>query len=290
MQIKNKYYPYPVIAFGNDSYEGSEFIADANYVQDAHYIKFQLEASLKDQCLAGMIAEGKVKYAHHIECSQTCFRTLVQTDQAKEEFLVHESKVNGLVQICSFLMAEQDIAGYSNPAFGKDYKGFKFNIDRGCVLAIGGQVNMIINKEKEDLANTSSIFSIRKNWDPAVTELQVSTTGQKIVVLIPEKTCNQYLNVSATTLLPVLHAMVIQPALMQVLYELKEAAQEKKLYLYEGFRWYRALRKTAEKLGIAFDEESVAVLDGFKAAQKFLDAPVIKAMDMICSGDGEFND
>ena len=26
MQIKNKYYPYPVIAAGNDSYEGSQFL------------------------------------------------------------------------------------------------------------------------------------------------------------------------------------------------------------------------------------------------------------------------
>lgn len=195
MQIKNKYYPYPVIAYGNDSYDGSEFVTDANYAHDAHNIKFQLEAVLTDECLSAMITEGCVKYAHHIECQQTCFRTLVLTDKASDEFKVHESKINGLVQICSFLMADQDIPNYSNPSFSRDYKGFKFNIDRGCVLAIGSQVNMIINKEKEELANTSSIFSIRKNMDPAATELQVSTTGQKIVILIPEKTCNQYLNV-----------------------------------------------------------------------------------------------
>ena len=149
---------------------------------------------------------------------------------------------------------------------------------------------MIINKEKEELASTSSIFSIRKNLDPSATELQVSTTGQKIVILIPEKTCNQYLNVSTTTLLPVLHAMVIQPALVQVLYELKEAAQKNELYNYEGLRWYRALRRTAEKLELKFEEESIASMDVFKMAQKLLDSPVIKAMNTICSGDGEPDD
>lgn len=290
MQIKNKYYPYPVIAYGNDSYDGSEFVSDANYAHDAHNIKFQLEAVLTDDCLSAMIADGRVKYAHHIECQQTCFRTLILTDKASDEFKVHESKINGLVQICSFLMADKDIPNYSNPSFSRDYKGFKFNIDRGCVLAIGSQINMLINKEKEELANTSSIFSIRKNMDPSATELQVSTTGQKIVILIPEKTCNQYLNVSTTTLLPVLHAMVIQPALMQVLYELKEAAQKNELYNYEGFRWYRALRRTAEKLELKFDEESIASMDVFKMAQKLLDSPVIKAMSTICSGDGELDD
>ena len=290
MQIKNKYYPYPVIAYGNDSYDGSEFITDANYSHDAHNIKFQLESSLNDECLNQMIAAGSVKYAHHIECQQTCFRTLVLTDKPVEEFKVHESKINGLVQICSFLMADQDISNYSNPSFSKDYRGFKFNIDRGCVLAIGNQVNMIINKEKEDLANTSSIFSIRSNRNPAETELKVSTTGPKIVVLIPEKTCNQYRNVSTSTLLPVLHAMVIQPALMQVLYELKEAAQKDALFNYESFRWYRSLRKTADRLEIKFGEADLAELDVFKTAQKMLDSPVIKAMDTICSGEGEFDD
>lgn len=290
MQIKNKYYPYPVIAFGNDSYDGSEFITDANYAHDAHNIKFQLEAVLNDEYLLKLLDNGSVKYAHHIECQQTCYRTLVLTDKPSDEFKVHESKINGLVQICSFLMADKDIANYSNPSFSTDYRGFKFNIDRGCVLAIGNQVNMYVNKEKEELANTSSIFSIRKNMDPAASELQVSTTGQKIVILIPEKTCNQYLNISTTALLPVLHAMVIQPALMQVLCELKEAAQKAELYNYEGFRWYRALRKTAEKLSLKFDEEALASLDVFKMAQKLLDSPVIKAMNMICSGEGELDD
>jgi hypothetical protein len=287
VQIKNKYYPYPVIAYGNDSYDGSEFITDANYSHDAHYFKFQLESALSDECLKQMIAAGSVKYAHHIECQQTCFRTLVLTDKPVEEFKVHETKLNGLVQICSFLMADQDIPNYSNPSFSRDYKGFKFNIDRGCVLAIGSQINMIINKEKEELANASSIFSIRRNLDPAATELQVSTTEQKIVIRIPEKTCNQYLNVSTTTLLPVLHAMVIQPALMQVLYELKEASKKHDLYIFEGFRWYRALRKTAEKQELKFDETSISSMDVFKMAQKLLDSPVIKAMSTICSGEGD---
>lgn len=290
MQIKNKYYPYPVIAQGNDSYDSGEFTSDANYIHDAHHIIFQLEANLTDPCLLAMVAHGQVKYAHHIECQQTCFRSIVLTDSPHNEIKVHESKLNGLVQICSFIMADQDIPNYNNPSFSKDYKGFKFNIDRGCVLAIGNQVNMIINKEKEQLANTSSIFSIRKNLDPSITELQVSTNGPKIVILIPEKTCNQYLNISTTSLLPVLHAMVVQPALMEVLYELKDAAQRDELYNYEEYRWYRSLKRTADKLELNFDDSAVASMDVFKMAQKLLDTPVIKAMNSICSGEGDADD
>jgi len=245
---------------------------------------------LKDQLLEEMLVNGDVKYAHHIECQQTCFRTLFITDKDIDTFKIHESKINGQVNICSFLMADKDLNNYSNPSFAKDYKGFKFNIDRGCVLAIGSQINIIINKDKEELANTSSIFSIRANLNPIETELKVNTTESKIVILVPEKTCNQYLHISASTLMPVLHAMVVQPALMQVLIELKEAATKNELYIYEDYRWYRALRKAAEKNSIAFDEEAMMAIDVFKVAQKLLDSPVIKGMDVLCSGDGDLDD
>ena len=290
MQIKNKYYPYPVIAAGNDSYEDTSFASDADYAIDAHHVKLILCAETDNQMLNEMIKNGSVRYAHHIECQQTCFRKLVLTDEKSHEEIIHESLLNGIVQICTFLMANEDLVGYANPNFAKDYRGIKFNLDKGCVMAIGSQINININKEKEDLSRTSSIFSIRRDHDPNHTELQVSTTGAKIVVLIPEKTCNQYLNLSNQAMfVPVLHSMVIMPALMQVLCELKEAAQQNMLYNYEDLRWYRGLKKTAEKLEIKFDQEALSQINAFKVAQKFLDTPVVKALANICSGDGEDN-
>jgi hypothetical protein len=84
--------------------------------------------------------------------------------------------------------------------------------------------------------------------------------------------------------------MVVMPALMQVLFELKEAAMSNVLYEYESYRWFTALRKTAGKLEIKFDDNALAQIDVFQTAQKFLDTPVIKALNNICSGDGEEND
>lgn len=291
MQIKNKYYPYPVIAEGNDSYETSTFVSDADFVTEAHQVKFLLCAEVSNDMLNEMIAKGSVKYAHHIECQQTCFRKLILTDEAKCEYVIHESLLNGLVQVCSFLMADQNIAGYANPDFARDYRGIKFNIDRGCVMAIGSQINITINKDKEDLSRTSSIFAIRRILDTSYTELYVKTNEPKIVVMVPEKTCNQYLNLSNNpTFTPVLHSMVVMPALMQVLFELKEAAKEQSLFIYDGYRWFSALKKTAAKLEIKFDEEALIKMDVFQTAQKFLDTPVVKALESICSGDGEEND
>jgi hypothetical protein len=81
--------------------------------------------------------------------------------------------------------------------------------------------------------------------------------------------------------------MVVLPALMHVLYEIKEAATKGELYNYEELRWYRGLKKTAEKLSIEFDESAIVNMNAYKIAQLFLDVPVVKALDNICSGDGE---
>ena len=290
MQIKNKYYPYPVIAAGNDSYEDATFTSDADYAIDAHNVKLILCAETNNQMLTDMIKNGSVKYAHHIECQQTCFRKLILTDEKVHEEIIHESLLNGIVQVCTFLMANEDLTGYANPNFAKDYRGIKFNLDRGCVMAIGSQINISINKDKEDLSRTSSIFSIRRDRDPSHTELQVITTGPKIVVKIPEKTCNQYLTLSNQAMfVPVLHSMVIVPALMHVLIELKEAALRDELYNYDNVRWFRGLKKTAEKLQISFDRDALCQVNAFKVAQQFLDTPVVKALANICSGEGEDN-
>ena len=82
------------------------------------------------------------------------------TDENEKTFIEHESKLNGTVQICSMIIAMSDIAGYRNPSFSSDYKGFGFNIEKGCVMGIGKQINIDISKEKDNLENTSSIFSI----------------------------------------------------------------------------------------------------------------------------------
>ena len=84
MQIKNKYYPYPIIAAGNDSYEDTYFNSDVDYAVEAHHVKLILCAETNNSMLNGMIKKGTVKYAHHIECQQTCFRKLVLTDDTSQ--------------------------------------------------------------------------------------------------------------------------------------------------------------------------------------------------------------
>ena len=195
MQLRNKYYPYPVIVDGGEYYDGSTFTSHLTQEMDGYNVKLIMSVDLNDQLLSQKINEGEVVFFFYIECPQTCFRKVVKTNDATKEIIIRDGDVNGIVQVCSFVVAEKDIEKYTNESFSSEYRGWKFNIEKGCILAIGNQYNVRINKIKDDLSNTSSIFSIVPNKDQSESSALVSLEQQKIIIKLPEQTYQQYYQV-----------------------------------------------------------------------------------------------
>ena len=79
-------------------------------------------------------------------------------------------------------MAVDDLKGFTSPDFHEDYQGIAFDIEAGCVMAVGKMVTVDISKDIDDLANTPSIFNISKNPDESCKQMLVdmSSTRQKI--------------------------------------------------------------------------------------------------------------
>ena len=288
MQLRNKYYPYPVIIEGGSYYSSSSFSSEVRQEMDGYNVKLTLTAELQDDLLLDMIKQGSVIYAHHIECPQTCYRKVVKTRNSSVEVVLRDADVNGVVQICSFLVAENDIEKYTNESFSPDYRGWKFNIEKGCILAIGNQYNIWVNKIKDDLANTSSIFSIVPNKDQAESNILVDWGQQKIVVKLPEITYQQYYNVqNYVDIQPVMHSMVIVPALIYIFSELKTIDD---LEGMEYYRWFRSLRKACDAMEVKLDNESIKKLDSLKVAQQLLNSPIVKAVEYTAMGGGVHED
>lgn len=280
MQLRSKYYTYPVITEDADFYEESSFTSDVEQVLDGYNIKLKLKAELINPELEEMLKKEEVLIAHHIECTQTCFRRLVLTNENVKECILRDGEVNGVVQVCTFLVANKYIEKYSNKLFAPDFRGFRFDIERGCIMAVGNQINLRINKIRDDLANTSFIFSIIPNKDETVTNIQVDTSGNKIAVIIPKETYSIYYNMSGNLdIQPLMHSILIIPSLVYALTEVKESRTH--LYDYEDYRWFRSLRKAAEKMNISFTEESLENIEPFDLAQKLMDSPIPKAVDYL---------
>lgn len=285
MQLRSKYYTYPVIIKDGDFYADSSFETNVETETKGYDINLILTAKLVNPQMEDMLRNGRVSIVHHIECPQTCLRTIVVTNEERVEKLIPDADVNGVLQICSFIVANEDLLKYENANFSQDYKGFKFDIEKGCVLAVGEQIELQINKVRDDLANTSSIFTIVLNHDENILHMQIELGGQKIVILLPEKAHGIYKNMSSLIdTQQAMHQMIIIPALIYVFSELKINTDQ--LYEYENLRWFRNLRKACEKIGYQINEESLGSLDIVMLSQMLLNNPLIGGLKVFAGTEG----
>lgn len=140
MEIKYKLYPYPVLSSYSDDYKAGSFDATIDVVRDGYNYRLDFLATLTCQSLLERIKNGYAKYVYHLECAQTGFRTVIQTDQLSETYTLFSQTVNGKLQICPFVVAVKDLKGYSSSDFHDDYQGEVFDIEAGCILAVGKMV------------------------------------------------------------------------------------------------------------------------------------------------------
>lgn len=289
MKLRHKYYPYPVLIKDGEYYTDSNFSVSISQSLDGYNVKIVLEAFLDNQELQNLIDKRVVSYLYHIECPQTCLRRIVRSNEKKTELLLQDKEVNGEIQICSFIVACETIEKYTNESFAPDFRGWKFNIEKGCVMAIGEEYSIIVNKLRDDFKDTSSIFSIVKDLNPNACNMQVDMGKPKLIISLPEKTYYQYMNIQNNVgIQPVMHQMVIIPALVFVISELKNAKDQ--LYEYEGLRWYRSLSKACSGIGISLDPESIENINSLNVAQQLLNNPIITGIDYHATYGGSYED
>lgn len=289
MQLKNKFYPYPVIIEDGEYFVKSSFESNVEQKMEGYNVRLTISCKLKNAELEEMIELGQVEYVHHIECPQTCYRDCIKTKDYKIDYLLKDVDINGIVQVCSFVTAKKDILKYSNSQFSSDYKGFKFDMEKGCIMAIGNQINLRVNKIRDDLANTASIFSIVPNTDENEVTMITDLSNSKIVIMLPEKTYGLYANMQDyMEIQAAMHSMIVVPALMYTLSELKQDREQ--LYNYEEYRWFRGLRKACEGIGVQLDETGLQNIDIYQVAQLLMNSPIGNAVKFLANGGGEYED
>jgi len=291
MEIRYKLYPYPVLAYYSDDYVNSSFETAIEPNRDGYNIKIDFIADLKNAELSKLLTEGKVRVVYHLECAQTGFRIALATDQMEYSYVISNKLICGRMQICPFIVAVQDLNNFVSSCFHEDYRGFKFSIEAGCVMAVAKQVDVEIEKDTNDLANMPSVFVIIKNADESASGMVVDMDQKKIVIKLPE---TDYYNLKSikdeATIQAVLNSLVVVPALTYVLEELNRRPANDR-YEYSGYNWYRTIKKAmAVRFNCDIESDQLSTLNMLEIAQKLINIPISEALKALSTGYGSLEE
>ena len=289
MDIRYKMYPYPVLAYFLDDYKDKHaFNVKITNVKDGFNTRLVFEAALTNKELLGLVRSGKASFVYHMECSQTGFRKVIRTDKLSSSYVLSNREVKNLVQICPFIVADENLQSYFSKDFDDDYKGMSFDVEEGCVLAVGQQVNADVSVRIDDLANTPSIFSIIQNTDETIKEMKVDGSGEKIVVQLPYNDYYSYKSLSQNPRFEtVLNALTIVPALVLVIEEIKRWDSEEMNRRGQDCGWFRSIRNVLLKeFDCDVEGGGLSGRESMELAQKLIGSPLPGAFAELSGVEG----
>ncbi|MCI9173816.1 MAG: hypothetical protein HFH49_02560 [Lachnospiraceae bacterium] len=153
---------------------------------------------------------------------------------------------------------------------------------RCSILAIGGQYDLHILKETENLAKVPSIFTICRSAADNEEEMKIDIADHKIAItLSSEGFQNNKLLAAVPHFIPVLHSMFILPALIYVFETLYREGTED----FETRRWFRVIEKALGKDKISLNQDTLNNIPSYELAQKLLDLPIQKALSALVLED-----
>ncbi len=282
MDIRHRLYPYPVLSDTTDDYVDSSYSMELEVTKGIRELCFKISLKLENKQIQQMIYEGLAEYVIHIECSYTAYRTVIKTDDTTIEKSIPEHKLNGTVAVCAFIVAKTSLPAYYNRCFNEDYDGMSFHLHRGNIIAIGGQVNIKITKEIEELSKIPSIFTICRNAEDIDDGMKIEISGDKIAIVLCSKSFGNYKMLTGMPqMLPVLHSMLIVPTLIYTFEKLKSEGISE----YEDLRWFKSIERTLKKHNLTLDAELLESTQSFELAQKALDMPVDRALEALAIHD-----
>lgn len=287
MEIKPKLYPYPVLAPRSNAYRNCMFDARVEAIQEERDWHIAFLAALTSESLLACIGSGSAQYVYHLECARTGFRTVTRTGDVQARYTLPHDSVHGVLEIVPLVVAVEDIKGYSGADFHEDYEGLSFDIEAGCVMAVGRTTAVEIAKDVDDLAPVPSIFNISKNPDADARHMLVDIFQRKIVIKLPASDYYHYKALTVNTAaVGMLRALIILPALLFAFGELRSIAPGERGE-NENFLWYRSLRNTLlEQFDCDIDSPAFDSLHFMEIAQELLEDPLTNAFQFVESNMG----
>lgn len=270
----NNSFPYPVLTSENDNYINSKFETAIEVQKSFGQLYINLKCNLQDSMISKLIEEEKAKYALHVECPQTSFRQIFQSDNPYIMANIPDNRLRGKVDVHPFILANKRVENYENLNLNDFYKGFPISFEKGNIVALGEAVEITLFEEDEESQNLPSIVTIRRS--ESAKDMVVSLNSPQIIIELPKHVYDNYAQNAESRLKETILSLVILPCLVDVFYALKEDSTD-----YGEYKWYQVLEQIFKKNNVPFSHIVDGTLPVLKAAQMVLQNPLEKAFGEI---------
>lgn len=270
----NNSFPYPVLSSENDNYKNSKFDTTIEAQKSFGQLYVNLKCNLQDANISRLIVEEKAKYALHIECPQTSYRQIFQSEDPTIVATIPDNRLRGKVDVHPFILVNKRIENYENPNLNDFYKGFPINFEKGNILALGEAVEITLFEEDEESQNLPSIVTIRRVEKEKI--MTVDIDSDQIIIKLPKNEYDQYSINASSRLKETILSLVILPSLIDVFYRLKESSED-----YAEYKWYQVLTQIFEKNNRPLSQVINGTLTPLEATQMVLQNPLEKTFNEI---------
>jgi hypothetical protein len=284
MQVRPRAYPHPVLSTFSDDIVGSAI--QSTIVVRGNKTSYLFDVTIKtgNRDLEKLISARSAKYAVHVECATTRYRGLFPSIDERFSFEIPAHLIDGRVELCSFILANDRLPKYRNAGFHKDYGAMTFVVQKADTLAVAGDQVFSADKDIDPLKRIPSIFSIVPNEDDDPPPIDINTSGAKIVISLSPQNYKTYAFLRLSQPMhAVLNSMIIIPALVAVLDDVRRAAgNPDELTTFESRRWYRTMVRRLRDLGVnPADADAFELQSSVSLAHRLVGNPVSESLTTL---------
>lgn len=267
MNYNNRTYPHPVLGIENSINDSFEI--NFNVSTDKGLIGINLEYKLSNNDLTKLIESRLATYCIQIYCKGTLYREVFRSHKPlPQKIEIPSTRLHEQVEADFFICACDEIVNYTNSSVSNDYKGYKFLIEKGDILAYGGKGIFYANKSYEELKSVSAFMNI-DSGDKKTMPMYNYYEGDKITVYLSQTSYELYQKIkNEKSYTDTLHSSVVLPALAEAIRFLDSSDASD----FSDKKWYALLEKL-----IQLNETD----DPMQTAQKILDHPVNRSFSSL---------
>ena len=278
MKIKNLSLPNPVLG-KNDDVEGT-YQVEAVVELGREEIKVSLKHNHSNKTLLEKIEKKQAIYTTEIICTKTDFRKTFKSSEKNQVIILSANELRDRVDVQFFITSEEEITDYKIEGSNPDYENATFVISKGDVLAYGGDIFFIAAKAYALMTVSSFMVIVSSDEEEGPMYIDLSD-DEKVILRLSKKDHEKYNYCKAhgyKDVYPIFHASIVFPALLHILYNMKDNPDE-----HEGKSWYENLnwRFKNQKPFVDGNLDISDTEDIPKIAQLLLGFPLYRSLDSV---------